>query len=680
MDQAPLQSPPLQQAHDKIRGYAFQCWLTVDAWLRLLGEDRLFVECAEDFAVFTSGAADIGQAKALATSISLRSSDAVEAINHLWEFQLQGFPGTIRYSLLTTAGIAVEKGDQFGGIAGIKLWRETAINRDQKNAEKLRHFLATDSSVGSKLGPKVAAYLKAVPTNEFLEKILIPLVWDTGSLDETDVRAVVEGKLAVMASKDFAVSPLHAANLADSLFAAVVTLASSKEKIALTRAALVQKMQVHLQPQAVAAIAARQHEVFSGMLAAGTGVQPQWMHTSALPPIQPANDFSPRADTITALKKKVGTNSFIVLTGSTGMGKTTLAQLYSTAEGGSWLQFRAKDDVTRALRGLQECMALVDQQIPTLGLIVDDLPWEKLDGATSTVLRGFAYVARRGGARIIFTNQRPPTAQELAAAGLRDALVTSAPPLSKAEIVDIAIRLGCPTKELAEAWAIFVLGQTLGHPQLVHAQLIGLSGRQWPKLSADELTATGKDVQDERARRQILLADLRPGESELLQRLSLFFGTFLRDQALNLSQQLNPITNAGASFERLRGPWIEPVTSDYYQLSPLLDKSLLEGTSPERVREINTAVVKAVTSTAPVQASDACNALFNAIEGDAADEASGIIRRLICAPNEHASTMRHLLHWTVWIKWDGSPIFPNSPAVDFLFHLLQFDVASELAP
>ncbi|MGH7959325.1 MAG: hypothetical protein ACREH8_20275, partial [Opitutaceae bacterium] len=106
------------------------------------------------------------------------------------------------------------------------------------DAEKLRHFLTTDSSVGTKLGPKVAAYLKAVSATEFLDKILIPLVWDTGSPDETDVRAAVESKLAVMASKDFAASPLHAANLAESLFAAVVTLALSKEKIALTRAAL----------------------------------------------------------------------------------------------------------------------------------------------------------------------------------------------------------------------------------------------------------------------------------------------------------------------------------------------------------------------------------------------------------------------------------------------------------
>src|SRR4051812_39868774 len=125
MEQPPLQSPSNQQAHDKIRGYAFQCWLTVDAWLRLQTDDRLYVECAEDFAVVGKDAAEVAQAKAIAASISLRSEDAVEAINHLWALQHAGYAGKIRYSFLTTGGIVVEKGDPFDGESGIDLWRST---------------------------------------------------------------------------------------------------------------------------------------------------------------------------------------------------------------------------------------------------------------------------------------------------------------------------------------------------------------------------------------------------------------------------------------------------------------------------------------------------------------------------------------------------------------------------
>jgi tetratricopeptide (TPR) repeat protein len=680
MDRPPLQSPADQQAHDKIRGYAFQCWLTADAWLRLQGEDRLYVECAEDFAVISIKNADIGQAKALATPISLRSADVIEAINHLWEFQQQGFPGELHFSFLTTAQVAIEKGDPFSGTGGLALWQKTAGDGDERNAERLRQFLATDKSVAEKLAPKVLAYIQTNSTKNFLEKMVTPMVWDTGHADEIGVREAVEGRLAEMAEKEFGASPMNAGNMADTLFTAAITAAESKLKVALTREGLLTKMRAHLAPQAMAVIAARQQEILGGLIAAGSGIMPQWISSEALPPIQPAADFSSRTETVASLQKRVGSCLFVVVTGSTGMGKTTLAQLFSTAAGGAWLQFRAKDDVVRAMRGVQACMAIIDQRVSSLGLIIDDLPWDKLDGGASTALRGLAFIARRRGARVIFTNQRPPTARELATAGMSDACVYSAPALSRGEIGEIALRLGCQDKALAAAWAVFVAGQTSGHPQLVHAHLIGLRARNWPRLSEAELEATGKDVQDERARRQILLADLQPSEVELLQRLTVFVTSFRRDHALGISQRMKPISNAGAAFERLRGPWIEPVTSDYYQLSPLLGKSLLEGLSEKRTKAIHTAAVKTVIGCPPVQATDVSSVLLNAIEGGDSSDASGIMCRLMMAPIEHATAVRHMLAWVIFIKTDGSPVFPDWPGVDFLFRLLQFDVASELNP
>ena len=86
MDPPPIQSPVDQQAHDKFRGYGYQCWLTVDAWLELEPNDKLFAERAEDFATFSGNEAQIAQVKALAGEISLRSEGVVEAINHLRAF------------------------------------------------------------------------------------------------------------------------------------------------------------------------------------------------------------------------------------------------------------------------------------------------------------------------------------------------------------------------------------------------------------------------------------------------------------------------------------------------------------------------------------------------------------------------------------------------------------------
>jgi len=151
VDHAPIQSPIEQQAHDKIRGYGFQCWLSVEAWLDLGPKDLLFLECAEDFAKFTAaGGADIGQAKATAAEITLRSADVVEAINHYWAFRGQDEKISIRYSLLTTANITTEQGDPFKGVAGLALWREVAATNDEAKAEVLRKFLASDPPSGKK--------------------------------------------------------------------------------------------------------------------------------------------------------------------------------------------------------------------------------------------------------------------------------------------------------------------------------------------------------------------------------------------------------------------------------------------------------------------------------------------------------------------------------------------------
>ena len=73
-----------RQAPDTIRGFVFQLWHSVHAWLELGEDEQLFLEGAEDFDTVSPSAATASQTKATAASISLRSDSALQAIRNYW--------------------------------------------------------------------------------------------------------------------------------------------------------------------------------------------------------------------------------------------------------------------------------------------------------------------------------------------------------------------------------------------------------------------------------------------------------------------------------------------------------------------------------------------------------------------------------------------------------------------
>ncbi|MGA3008514.1 MAG: hypothetical protein ABSE59_11555 [Opitutaceae bacterium] len=681
MDELPIQSPVDQQAHAPSRGFVFQWWLTVDAWLCLQGEERLYVECTEDFAKFTTGRADMTQAKALTGNLTLRSADAIEAIEHLWNFWQQKPTIALRLAVVTTAGVGQEQNDPFKGIAGLTLWNQTAASRDVASAEQLRHFLASDPQVATKLSPSLAAYLRDVPAKDFLEKIVIPLVWDTGHDDHSGVREAVHEKLDHLAIRKFGMNPDQAEALASVLFTTIAETAASGENLAFTATTLLKKAQDFFAPQQTALIAARQSTLFGGLVVGTSELVANWTIGMPSVPIQAAVEYSRRDGAVAAIKKNFGTVSFVVLTGSTGMGKTTLAQLFSAASGGAWLQLNLGGELSAAIHGLQECVYLMGVHRPMLDLIIDDLPWEKFDSSAANVLRGLAYAARKQGAHVVFTNQRSPTQRQLATAGMNDAVEMHAPPLNEDEIAEISSHLGCADKSVGKRWASLVKIQTMGHPQLVHALLLGLQKRNWPSPTVEEFITANAVIREERERTQILLAPLSAEETELLLRLGAFIGPFRRDQALALAQSLEPVPNASATFECLRGPWIEPITNEYYRLSPLLASPNAAGVPPGRIKAINACVVESVLQCSPVYFADAATVLGNAILGDATAGAKLIIMKLLMAPSGHVAAIRRELTWTLALDRGGTkPIFSDEPFAEGLFRLMQFVVATDVAP
>ena len=83
----PLQADPKRQAHNQLRGYLYQIWHSVDAWLDLDKDEILYLEGAEDFDRISGDTATAVQVKDTKRPITLRSPEVKAAINNYWKLQ-----------------------------------------------------------------------------------------------------------------------------------------------------------------------------------------------------------------------------------------------------------------------------------------------------------------------------------------------------------------------------------------------------------------------------------------------------------------------------------------------------------------------------------------------------------------------------------------------------------------
>src|SRR5262245_55795706 len=112
-----------RQATDSIRGYVYQAYQSVLAWMRLGEQEILFLEGAEDFDVHSAEGVTATQVKDTVGSgtVTLRSGDAVDAINNLWRHRKNNPDTSVRLRFLTTASPGRERMAPFGGVGTVNL-------------------------------------------------------------------------------------------------------------------------------------------------------------------------------------------------------------------------------------------------------------------------------------------------------------------------------------------------------------------------------------------------------------------------------------------------------------------------------------------------------------------------------------------------------------------------------
>src|SRR5882724_3536667 len=336
-----------RQATDSIRGYVYQAYQSVLAWMRLGKDAVLFLEGAEDFDVHSADGVIATQVKDTVGrgSLTLRSGDAIAAINNFWRHQQNNPDKTVSVRFLTTALPGREKGGEFGGIpTGIEYW--SAAKRDASlSLEPLRSLLLSLT-----LEPSLADFLRRSDDQAIRKDLVCRIDWDTGSKPIDGLVAAIKDDLVCFgASKR--IDSYQSEKVLDTLLRGVADLLSADGERRLGYADFVREFE-----QATMELVSREEAVtlraVIGQIAhlAQMANSPILADLNRAPnvlgaPLRLMERAASRTDLVNDLAGILRRHGVLFLRGSTGLGKTSLAQLLVDKLGGEWVWagFRGRD-------------------------------------------------------------------------------------------------------------------------------------------------------------------------------------------------------------------------------------------------------------------------------------------------------------------------------------------------
>ena len=411
------------------------------------------------------------------------------------------------------------------------------------------------------------------------------------------------------------------------------------------------------------------------ILAAATLVQ---IGVPSLPP-----DFVKRAALVNKVLNVASTFGGAVIKGSSGMGKSTLAKLAATSAGGQWIwadfQGIDPDNVPQLVRLFANYFiasrSAYNLALDNLNFDVSDLA--SVDNSLAAVVRS---VRSRGG-KFIITTQRDLPGRLLQKMSLAKESVIGVPYFTESEVEQFCQALGCSNTEQASLLAKIVRVQTSGHPQLVHARLVGLALNSWPLAkAADIITQPPEVIQELDVARQ-LLDDAPTDDKQLLYRLSITTGWFRKDHVLAIAQVEPPLGFAGDAFTRLVGPWIETVGGEYFRLSPLLSKAAEHNWPADKVLSFRSSIARAILSCGKKTLLEANEVLLQGLLAQDEVAVSSVALGLGRAPLSASPQIADQFFWlTAFGHENGKMVFPKNPFLNLLLRLLQFRILVERSP
>ncbi|MBA7471440.1 hypothetical protein ES707_06746 [subsurface metagenome] len=661
-----------RQAVDSLRGYVYQIYQSLASWIGIEEDEVLLLEVAEDFAVLAEGALTATQVKDTGASVTLRTKSVSDTIKALWDFQDANTNKSVYLNYLTTAKIGKEKKLTFpDGLGGLTYWRVAA--REGADVEPLRQEL-----LNLRLPSKIKSFIKSATPEKLRDKLLRRIKWICGTEDIKVLEKTILDQLICIGEEPH-LTLSDAERVRDSLVAEILRTIVKESNRRLNRADFLRVFDksssvsvpissVRKCMEAMSVIAGQ----FSGDLVSATGLV---MTVSEIP--LPARIVD-RNKLVTGLFAEMGQSGVLWLHGSSGVGKTVLAQFVARRSKREWLLVQLRDCSSDDL-GYRLHRALEGISSGNIGgVILDDFPTKHAHTSRLRLSMLVSEVHRMDGA-VLFTASKPPSPNLQNCFGGDCPLVVDAPYLSQEEVAELVESAGGDPTIWAPVIHTFC---GFGHPQLVQARISGLKQRNWPKkellAGIDPSRGAAQEIDSERdSIRERLISELSDRTRELLCRLTLVVGYFDRELAIALGQVAPAIQRPGEALDMLLGPWIEIRASDRFKISPLVSDAGTKSLGKDTQLEIHKRIVDQLLTRHPFPADFLGQLLGHAMCARHEPGLTWLAMAVMNTPVEHRKMMSDQLFLLPLLGSDEKKIlFQENTYLSALLRIAQFNVAT----
>lgn len=362
-----------REAIGSLRGYVYQIFQSALAWTELKGDEFLFLEVAEDYAVAAKDALQAVQVKETVGRVTINSDDIVASIDSFVELQERNPGLTVTLRHLTTSTIGKEKKvkDRVGDIPTLDAWRKLARSGD---LTELRRVLKS-----SKVSKKTKDFVDGLDDDGLREKFLKRIHFDCGATETRFLARQISSRISMLLLDRGGVHSQAQACTANIMLAVLKlsTNANRDERFvdrngleelleAATQVTL-NRVQFEVQNQLMA-------KALSAALPSVAGLSSTHLvrpSTVSEPPLPKA--LANRTDAIRKLQQTLETFGVCWISGAAGMGKTVAARVLAHSNGGDWasvnLRGQSREQIAQVLFQLAGSMRDFGLQ----GLIVDDL-------------------------------------------------------------------------------------------------------------------------------------------------------------------------------------------------------------------------------------------------------------------------------------------------------------------
>ena len=554
-----------------LRGYAYQILATTLAWVDIDENSRLFLEVAEDYAIIAGQALSAVQVKDTAASgpITLNSPSVHKAVASFVDLVDRNPERKIEFRFFTTSEIGKEKAvaDRPEGIAGLNYWKKAASGAD---VSPLRAFLQSEKL------PRSVRMFQESRDDESLRRDLIGRIrWDCGRLDITNIRLELEQRMIVLGRDRFHLPASEARRVVELLAFRVLRKCTTTDINArvLTRAELYSVIDSASQstvPRTTVELLSRLASKTIAPAGEGTALlnplvsaEPGWFLSGVTLPVP--TRLLERKETESGALDALDEFGACMLVGASGTGKSTLSRSTARARDKEFFLVDLRNTEPLETRNRLDWVFARIAGLPLSMLILEDFNCLE-DKQASLSLARVLEATRRHGHEILISCYRSPSSVTLMQIGLAQKCVLECPYFSQEETCRLVRMYGGDPG----VWGNLAhIAGGSGHPQLVHAFVLGKAASGWSVKNREEFlnnVFSNRDVDAARyAARQSLISELPDDTRQLLYRLSLVVGRFSRSLALSIGSVAPSLSKVGECMDQLVGPWIEALARISHQ-------------------------------------------------------------------------------------------------------------------